>query len=166
VISIDDNQAEIAAELRRLVQDEGIEGSTAAVGSIWDALPVIYAISYVYCTPSIMEGFGMSVQEAAATRVPIIASNLVPFVTEYLAAGENEVLDAGSAKKVLQGKGAIIVEPDDIEGFTFALDRMLSNEDLRNEMGENAYQITIANFTWDHIVEKFIEVLDQSEKTR
>jgi hypothetical protein len=32
-----------------------------------------------------MEGFGMTAQEAAATKVPVIASNLVPFAKEELA---------------------------------------------------------------------------------
>ena len=45
---------------------------------------MLYNATSVYCTPSVMEGFGMSAQEAAATARPVVASNLVPFVCEYL----------------------------------------------------------------------------------
>jgi len=90
IIAIDVQNTELGHELIELVHSSGAGHSIAAVGSVWDSLPVIYAISDIYCTPSIMEGFGMSVQEAAATKVPVISSNLVPFVTEYLINDENQ----------------------------------------------------------------------------
>ncbi len=43
----------------------------------------------------------------------------------------------------------------DIEGFAFALDKLLSDDNLRQEMGESAYRATIPYFTWDHIVRDF-----------
>ena len=85
VISIDHTNGELAEELMALIESCGIKNSTAAVGSIWNELPVLYVIIDIYCTPSVMEGFGMSVQEAAATKIPVVSSDLVPFVTEYLA---------------------------------------------------------------------------------
>jgi len=160
VISIDDTHKELAGELNTLIDTCGIKHSTAVVGSIWDALPVIYAISDIYCTPSIMEGFGMSVQEAAATKVPVISSDLVPFVTEYLADGEKRTISSESGCKIEVGKGALIVSPGDIGGFAFALDLLLEDDELRGEMGENAYHATIPYFTWDHIVTDFLIELD------
>ena len=160
IISIDDTHKELAGELNTLIDTCGIKHSTAVVGSIWDALPIIYAISDIYCTPSIMEGFGMSVQEAAATKVPVISSDLVPFVTEYLAKGDNGTISSESGCKIEAGMGALIVSPGDIDGFAFALDILLSDDELRIEMGENAYQATVPYFTWGHIVSDFLIELD------
>ncbi len=155
VITIDDTNESLSGMLRNLIIECGISHAAAAVGSIWDTLPALYAISDIYCTPSIMEGFGMAVQEAAATKVPVVSSDLVPFVTEYLATKRQQIIKLESGAKVVQGDGAIIVPPGNIEGFVFALDKLLSDEKFRQKMGDNAYQATIPYFTWDHIVRDF-----------
>jgi len=162
IIAIDVQNTELGHELIELVHSSGAGHSIAAVGSVWDSLPVIYAISDIYCTPSIMEGFGMSVQEAAATKVPVISSNLVPFVTEYLINDENQNAILDNSANINIGEGAIVVQPGDIAGFTAALDKLLSDEPLRQSMGERAYQATISYFTWDHIVKDFINGLSHT----
>ncbi len=157
VVAIDDTNAELSTTLRNLIRNSGISNSTAAVGSIWDILPALYAITDIYCTPSVMEGFGMAVQEAAATKVPVISSDLVPFVTEYLANNQHRKIKLDSGTEVVLGDGAIIVPPGDIEAFAFSLDMLLSDDNLRQKMGENAYRAAIPYFTWDHIVRDFIK---------
>lgn len=159
VITIDDANESLSKKLKDLIDDSGIANAVAAVGSIWDTLPSLYAVSDIYCTPSIMEGFGMAVQEAAATKVPVVSSDLVPFVTEYLAEQKKEVIRLETGTQVLLGDGAIIVPPGKVDGFTYALNRLLSDEDLRLEMGESAYRATIPYFTWDHIVQDFVNEL-------
>jgi len=155
VITIDDTNADLSNMLKNLITECGISHATAAVGSIWDILPSLYAISDIYCTPSIMEGFGMAVQEAAATKVPVVSSDLVPFVTEYLATQKQQEISLDSGIQILLGDGAIIIPQGDIAGFAFALDMLLSDENLRQEMGDSAYRATIPYFTWDHIVRDF-----------
>jgi D-inositol-3-phosphate glycosyltransferase len=159
IVSIDENNTPLAQELMALLVACKVQGATAAVGSIWNELPAIYAISDIYCTPSIMEGFGMSVQEAAATKVPVISSDLVPFATEYLTGGVDERITGPSGTQIRRGKGALIVSPGDIAGFALAMDLLLSDEALRKEMGRNAYRATIPYFTWDHIVKDFLTEL-------
>jgi glycosyltransferase involved in cell wall biosynthesis len=159
IISIDQANARLAEELRSLVVSRGITHSTAVVGSIWEWLPSVYAISDIYCTPSVMEGFGMSAQEAAATRVPVIASNLVPFATEYLVGEESRELASPGGSVIVAGEGAIIVPADDVDGFAFALDVLLSDDQLRREMAGAAFKATVPYFTWDHIVGDFLAEL-------
>lgn len=149
VMSIADDGSALVGKLRALVAELGLAGHIALVGSVWDLLPTLYAISSIYCTPSIMEGFGMSAQEAAATALPVIASPLVPFVIEYLlGAQENVVIQDG-----LQiGRGAIVAPADDADAFAAALTLLLQDTDLRRRLGENAYHITIPAFTWQQRV--------------
>jgi len=156
VISIDHTNGELAEELTTLIESCDIKNATAAVGSIWDELPVIYAITDIYCTPSVMEGFGMSVQEAAATKIPIVSSDLVPFVTEYLAKKTSPKIKLGSGTEIVNGDGAIIVPPGEVESFAFAINMLLSDDQKRQKMGELAYQATVPYFTWEHIVQDFI----------
>jgi len=159
IISIDDNVTELAQQLRKLIHDFQIESSVAVVGSIWDFLPNIYAISDIYCTSSITEGFGMSAEEAAATGVPVVATSLVPFATEYLLGDDISEVSFSQENKIQIGKGAIVVPPFDVDGISVALEKLLSDEKLRLAMGKNAYEITIPYFTWEQIVEDFLKEL-------
>ena len=161
VISIEQRQEGLSKNLMDLMSELGIEKRVAVLGSVWDELPDIYAVTDIFCTPSVMEGFGMTSQEAAATAVPVVASNLVPFVTEYLL-GEDieEIPVAGSAVPLKLGKGAIVAQADDVNGFAHALDLLLLNLDLRLKLGEEAYKITIPYFTWENVVREFIEDIE------
>lgn len=100
----------------------------------------------------------MTSQEAAATAVAIVSSNLVPFVTEYLL-GENatKMFIQGSELPIKIGNAAIVVTADDINGFAYALDLLLLDPELRKSLGENAYQVTIPYFTWENVVSKFLQ---------
>ncbi len=128
VVSIDDNQEELAGELKYLIHSLEVHDHIAVVGSVWDLLPTLYAITDVYCTPSVMEGFGMSAQEAAATGVPVVASHLVPFVTEYLLGTDVEEVHFEEGKPPLKwGKGAVVVQADNVSGFAHGLEMWLTS---------------------------------------
>lgn len=158
VISIDPSNKSLYQSLIDLIKTLGIEKQVIVLGSVWEQLPNIYAVSDIFCTPSIMEGFGMTSQEAAATAVAIVSSNLVPFVTEYLL-GENatKMFIQGSELPIKIGNAAIVVTADDINGFAYALDLLLLDPELRKSLGENAYQVTIPYFTWENVVSKFLQ---------
>jgi glycosyltransferase involved in cell wall biosynthesis len=159
VVSVDDNKKELAGQLKGLIRTLGIRNCVATYVPD-DVLPALYAVTDVYCTPSIMEGFGMSVQEAAATGVAVVASDLVPFATEYLlGADTNEVDVEGSHQPLTVGEGAIVVDADDVKGFACALEMLLCEDDLREAMGQRAYQITIPYFTWPRRASRFLQQL-------
>lgn len=162
VVSIDENRKNLAQELQALIRENDLESHVAVVGSIWDILPTLYAVSDIYCTPSVMEGFGMSAQEAAATKVPLVASNLVPYVVEYLMGSEVvRVWQDKQAKHPINlGAGAIVAYADDVDGFAYALEMLLADDVLRIAMGENAYHATIPYFTWLNMVESFLMSID------
>ncbi|MFO7870013.1 MAG: glycosyltransferase [Kiritimatiellia bacterium] len=157
VVSIDDNKRELAQKLRGLISELKVEDDVIVVGSVWDVLPKIYAASSVYCTPSVMEGFGMSVEEAAATGVPAVASDLVPFAVEHLLGREAEEVPVDGGEKVRRGDGVIVVPANSVEGFAGALEILLSDDSLRREMGRKAYNITIPHFTWENLSTQFLK---------
>lgn len=166
LVSIDEHEPKLHAQLTGLIEELRIKDYVAVVGNVHHVLPKLYAITSVYCTPSIMEGFGMSVQEAAATKVPIVSSDKVPFATEYLLGDRGDVeqirFDANVHPPLQKGAGAIVVEADDVAGFAYALSMLLSNADLRQDMGKRAYDITIPYFTWDRTVKDFLNDIGMS----
>ena len=134
VVSLDDNQRKLAGELRGLVRSLDLQNQVTAYIPD-EILPALYAITDVYCTASVMEGFGMSAQEAAASGVPVVASHLVPFVTEYLLGDAVEVCECeGNSQPVKRGEGAVVVQADDVNGFACALEMLLTNDRLRKEL--------------------------------
>jgi glycosyltransferase involved in cell wall biosynthesis len=150
LVSVDPKAEALHAELRHLVQDLGLEADVVMLGSIWEQLPFIYDITSVYCTPSVMEGFGMSAQEAAATAKPVVSSDLVPFVCEYLV-GDNAERVAVGGRDLLYGEGGVVVPADFVDGFGAAITRLLTDDELRRRMGAKAREITIPYFTWRHM---------------
>ena len=101
----------------------------------------------------------MSIQEAAATKVPAVSSNLVPFAEEYLLGKKVQEIGGGENLQapVRQGEGAFVVKADDVAGFALALETLLVDDRLREQMGQGAYAITIPYFTWPSMVESFLK---------
>ncbi len=161
VVAIDENRKELADELKSLITSLNIGDNVVPVGSIWNLLPDLYAISDVYCTPAIQEGFGMSAEEAAATGIPIIASDRVPFVTEYLLGRERRDIQIGTmpTDRITIGEGAVVVGSGDIRGFAYAIELLLKDEELRTKLGEKAYSLTIPYFTWEKVVKDFLNTV-------
>lgn len=156
-VTIDRSKEDLAAELLTLIEELGLSDSVAVLGSVWDTVPSLYGMTAVYCTPSIMEGFGMSVQEAAACGVPAVASTRVPFAVEFLRGdgpGRRQCSTGEEAYEV--GEGAVIVPPDDAGCLAAALSLLLDDEALRRELGEAAYRITIPRFTWKTATVRFL----------
>jgi len=150
VVALDERSGPPYEEAMGLIRDLDLESAVVVLGSVWDELPCIYAATNVYCTPSVMEGFGMSAQEAAATGKPVVASDLVPFAVEYLLGAEPKRVAVGEGDGVLRlGEGAIVVPADDVAGFAQALITLLGDDQLRGEMGRTALAITIPYFTWE-----------------
>ncbi|MDA3940117.1 MAG: glycosyltransferase [Spirochaetia bacterium] len=158
VVAIDRNAEKLSSELLGLIRELGIENYVAVIGNEKERMPMIYAVSSIYCSPSIMEGFGMSVQEAAATNVPVVGSRLIPFINEYLVGNsgaivQDEALDEGS---VIMGNGAFMVRTDYINGFSYSLERLIEDSELYGRMSKAAFSITIPYFTWKDMTEFFL----------
>jgi sucrose-phosphate synthase len=158
IVAIDKNTKKLSSELLELISELGIRDYVAVIGNEMERMPLIYSITSIYCSPSIMEGFGMSVQEAASTYVPVVGSWLIPFVREYLI-GNSGVTVQDSALvegSVVRGDGAFMVKPDYIEGFSYSLERLLEDRELHGRMSEASFTITIPYFTWKDMTKYFL----------
>ena len=165
VVSIDPRAEPLHGTLLQLIRDSGLQDDVIVVGSVWEQLPLIYSASRVYCTPSVMEGFGMSAQEAAASGKPVVASNLVPFVCEYLLGEDPEQVQV-NGRTVSFGQAGVVVPADFVEGFAEAVTRLLQDDARRRRMGARAREITVPYFTWRHMTAKLLSDLGVAPKER
>lgn len=163
-VTIDEGNRQLHDDLVALVADLGLAGDVAVLGSVWDRLPCLYAVSEVYCTPSVMEGFGMSAQEATASGIPVVASDLVPFVTEFLLGEDPHPLGVAGSDPILIGTGAIVVPADSVVGFAQALTLLLTDTALRKRQSAAALAITVPAFGWDRLATAFLDDIASSQQ--
>lgn len=165
-VTADPIAGDLYRELCHLIERLGLDRDVIVLGSVWEQLPMLYNAASVYCTPSVMEGFGMSAQEAAAVGTPVVASDLVPFVVEYLIDGRSArhvpMEREGRPVELLIGEGGVVVPADFIDGFAEALTVLLSDEPLRRDMGRRAHEITIPYFTWNRMASALLDDLGLS----
>lgn len=106
-----------------------------------EALSSLYGCSDVFVLPSIQEGQGIVLLEAAASEKPVVAFNI---------GGVNEV--------VLEGKTGFLASRGNCNEFAEALLKLLGDAVLRQKMGEAGRRFVGENFTWDICAQKMLNV--------
>jgi glycosyltransferase involved in cell wall biosynthesis len=108
------------AELERTAQRLGIAGRVSFLGFVENPYPLLRDSS-VFVQPSRFEGFGVTIVEALALRVPVIASS---------SGGPAEVLDGG--------RYGLLVPPDDPDALADALVSVANDPDVRARLTARA----------------------------
>jgi glycosyltransferase involved in cell wall biosynthesis len=126
--------------LKRLTTDLEIEDCIEFTGYI--AFPKEYlAISDVYISSSRREGLSLSVLEAMASRLPIIAT------------------DVGGVRDLAQENGILIADNDE-EGLYSAMKKLRDNIELRQEKAEKSYEMVQA-FSARQMTEEYSALYDE-----
>ena len=126
-------------EVAAHVQTLGLRDRVVFTGFLKDEdVAALLNLAKVLLLPSLMEGFGLPAVEAAACGCPVIATKASPL-------------------EGLLGAGGIYVEPAEGE-IARALEFMLSSEEMRLRMGEQALRAA-QRLTWDHAARQLMEVI-------
>ena len=118
-----------------IVTELGMTDFTSFPGRISDELlPVYYTAADVCVVPSHYEPFGLVAIEAMACGTPVVASDV-----------------GGLQFTVLPEETGLLAPPKDEIAFGQAIDRILTNPEWRNKLGEAARRIVESNFSWDGV---------------
>jgi glycosyltransferase involved in cell wall biosynthesis len=122
----------------------GIAGRVEFAGWVSDAAKhEILDRSWVMAVPSAKEGWGIVVLEAGQHGVPTVA---------FHGAG-------GLSEAVLDGGTGLLAH--DVDGYTAALRRLLTDAALRDRLGARAAEHT-ASFDWRRSMDQFLRILDET----
>ena len=113
----------------------GLGDSVSFVGFVPDEiLRDLYSSASAVVLPAEhdAEGFGMVILEAAACRVPAVATNV-----------------GGIPAAVLDGETGLLVPPGDVSSLAAALVRITQNFELREHLADHAYKRVNSEFSWE-----------------
>jgi glycosyltransferase involved in cell wall biosynthesis len=125
------------AILRRQARELGLDDTAIFQGLTTD-LDAALSSGSIYALPSRKEGFPVAAMEAMAYRLPTVAFDCAPGISELLA---NEV-------------SGLVVDPGDVPGFAAALERLIKDRDLRERLGQ-AGNASVRRFLPDTIVDRW-----------
>jgi glycosyltransferase involved in cell wall biosynthesis len=86
--------------------------------------------------PSFSESFGMSLIEAMACGIPVVATRV-----------------GGMTGIVADGETGLVVEPGDVPALAEATSVLLADDSRRREMGAAARRRALELFSWERVTE-------------
>ncbi len=108
-----------------------------------------YQRASIFVCPSLIESFGITNVEAMACGVPVVAS------------------DVGGIPECVEDKrSGILVPPDDPEGLANALETLLSNRALREEMGKRGRELMLKKYSWKAIAKEMSTIYEGVKRSQ
>lgn len=98
----------------------------------------------VFCLPSTYEGFPLSILEAMAAALPVVATRV-----------------AGVPEAVEQGASGLLVEPEDATGLAQALLALLRDPARRRALGERGRALLAERFAIADVCRRYIEQFER-----
>lgn len=122
-------------------------------------IPKFLNVAEIYCAPfspinkqtifGIGDTIGLAHLESMACGVPTISTKRTVKIGEF----DKELNDS-----------IIVVRPDDPHGLSKAINYLMENPKISNEIGKNGRNIVINNYTWKINAKKVLEVYDYAKE--
>lgn len=114
----------------------------------WDKIKLLYHTADIVVSPNIvvpgtMEGFGISVIEAALCGRPVVASNL-----------------QGLKDAIIGNENGLLVEPENPEAWRATLTSLSTDKAAREALGQKAAAYTQAYYHWQTISQQYVATLE------
>jgi len=131
-----------SARLRALHARLGLGDRAVFLGEVSrSTLAVEYVRAHCFCLPTVQEGFGLVFAEAMAAGLPVVACR---------AAAVPEV--------VAEDRTGLLVEPRSPQALAAALERILKDEGLRTQMGEEGMR-RVEAYDLDRVAARFLDTV-------
>lgn len=142
IVGSTDLEPQTAARLRRQAEELAIESRVLFAGVQSAAgLERLYAAAGLFVLPSLYEGYGMVLAEAAAYSLPIVTT------------------DGGAIPDTVSGLGAMVVPAASSSALAAALRRFLSDSDFRGRLQQRAQAARSDLRSWTQAAAEFRQQL-------
>lgn len=131
--------------LRAMAADLGLRDRVLFVGpKAWREIPAILTGCDLFVHPSRREGLGLSIVEAMAARLPVVATSV-----------------GGIPEVVTHGKTGMLVPPENPAALADAISHMIQHPDERRRMGRNGREFVEENFDINKIARQLEEIYEE-----
>jgi len=144
VVGSTDRDKAFSQKVKDYSREAGMDGQVIFHGRINDRdIEELYMTSDIFVFPSLWEGFGMALAEAASFGLPIVTT------------------DAGAIPNMIKdGVNGLLVPPRDAEGLARAIERLVKSPEMRTCFGE-ANKKMAEEFDWNKSFSKIEGLLDK-----
>ena len=126
-------------EIYKRIAESPVRKNIVVTGAVPDELlPTLYANAEVFVLPSLQEGFGIPLIEAAACGIPIVTSNC-------------------SSMKEIVGDAGVLVDPKNSEAIAEGIQEALQNKELYTKKSIHMASM----FSWDKAAQETLRVLKE-----
>ncbi|HSG68722.1 MAG TPA: glycosyltransferase [Bacteroidales bacterium] len=133
-------ELEVFATMDKIIADKGMQSRVKRVGYVPDNLMrPYYQQAELFVMPSLFEPFGMTSQEAMACGTPVVASKF-----------------GGIRNTIRNGYNGLLVDPSDPDEFADAIIQILTDREMRSDVGRNAYKVIIEEYSWEAIAQRHL----------
>ena len=136
-------------KLRALAAELGVEDRVSFLGHVDDEdLPALYNVAELYVGASRVavdhvEGFGISLVEAAASSLPVIAGR-----------------EGGMPEAVVEGETGLLADPYDPESLAAAIRRVLCEPELGQRLGAAGRRVAESKYSWQRVSRELRAIAD------
>lgn len=124
-------------EIYERIEKSPARDNIIVTGAVPDELlPTLYANAEVFILPSLQEGFGIPLIEAAACGVPVVTSNV-------------------SSMAEVVGDAGVLIDPKDSVSIASGIERALNNRDMYS----NKSTSMASKYTWDKTAQETLRII-------
>jgi glycosyltransferase involved in cell wall biosynthesis len=128
-------------EIKRLIETSPFKGDIILTGYVGQEKEQLYAGADVFVFPSLYEGFGFPILEAARHGTPVVTSR-------------------SSSPPEVAGDAALLVDPFSVDEIEEAISRLIHDQELRACLVQRGYE-RLREFDWRDTATKVLEVLEE-----
>ncbi len=130
--------------LKEQARQCGVAGNVQFLGAVTNAsLPQLYRKATMFISPSLSEGFGLTLAEALACGCPVIATDI-----------------PGIRDLIIDGITGSTVPRNDSEKFAHRILALLADADLRRQLAERGRDHVLKTCDWTRTAARFCELID------
>jgi len=136
--------------IAKAIAEQKMESRVLTLGYVTDKVRnQLWAVCDLFVQPNIkiagdMEGFGISVIEAGACRLPVLASNL-----------------EGLKDAIKEGRSGFLIEPENAQAYVEKIQALFVDGSPREIFGSRVRDFVLENFQWKEIAKRYLEEIEK-----